>query len=128
MRLDQAGNEHLELAGEHIPVPVDFKSNSEDIVSFLKRSTNSASLRGVQPSALAYLLSMAVRQIRKPFVLIAPTDREAEKLTEIVGLFMGEGWQANGAQPLERQGVVFAVSQWPQGAGTRKSGNDGQAA
>jgi transcription-repair coupling factor (superfamily II helicase) len=103
MKLPESGYEHLELAGEQIPDAAAFKSNSEEIVSFLKRSANPASLRGVHPSALAYLLSMAARQIRKPFVLIAPTDREAERLTEMVSLFMGEGWQVNGAQPLERR-------------------------
>ncbi len=103
MKFDESGDEHLELVGEQISVSADLKSNSEEIISFLKRSTNSATLRGVQPSALAYLLSMAVRQIRKPFVLIAPTDREAEMLAEEVGLFIGDGWQANGAQPLDRK-------------------------
>jgi transcription-repair coupling factor (superfamily II helicase) len=101
MRFPEYGNEHLELAEEQIPGPVDLRSTSEEVVSFLKRSADSASLRGVQPSALAYLVSMAVRQIRKPFVLVAPTDREAEKFTEMMDLFMGQ--QANGASPLERQ-------------------------
>jgi transcription-repair coupling factor (superfamily II helicase) len=101
MRFPEYGGGHSELADEHIPGPVDFKSTSEEVVSFLKSSAESANLRGVQPSALAYLVSMAVRRIRKPFVLVAPTDREAEKFTEMMDFFMGR--QVNGAAPLERR-------------------------
>jgi transcription-repair coupling factor (superfamily II helicase) len=101
MRFSEFGNEHLELTEEQIPGPGDFRSTSEEVIAFLKASAHSASLRGVQPSALAYLVSMAVRQIRRQFVLVAPTDREAEKFAEMMELFMGR--QGNVTNPLERR-------------------------
>ncbi|MEN6439907.1 MAG: transcription-repair coupling factor [Syntrophobacter sp.] len=72
------------------------KSGSEDVVSALKNSRESIGLRGVQPSALAYLVSRAMQQVRKPFVLIAPTDREAEKYVQMVSFFLGRQAGANG--------------------------------
>ncbi|MGO9312791.1 MAG: transcription-repair coupling factor [Syntrophobacteraceae bacterium] len=103
MKFPEPGEEHLELSEERIPGPADFKSTSEDIVSFLKKTGESAVLRGVQSSALAYLVSMAMRQIRKPFLLVAPTDREAERFTEMISLFLGKGQPGNGGAPLERR-------------------------
>ena len=82
---------------------LDFKSASGEVVSFLRKSEESAVIRGVQPSALAYLVSMAMRQIRKPFVLVAPTDREAERFTEMICLFAGKGQEENGGAPLGRR-------------------------
>src|SRR5208282_4430201 len=95
-------------SGERIAGP-DLKSSSEEVVSFLMKSKESAVIRGVQPSALAYLISMAMRQIRKPFVLVAPTDREAERFTEMIRLFAGKGQVENGGEPL-RRGVWFLPS------------------
>ncbi len=93
---------HFELPEERVAGP-DFKSASEEVISFLKKSEESAVIRGVQPSALAYMVSMAMRQIRKPFVLVAPTDREAERFTEMICFFAGRGQEENGAAPLGRQ-------------------------
>ncbi len=83
--------------GEQIPDMAFFKSASEEVVSYLKNSREAAGLRGVQPSALAYLVSRAMRQLRKPFVLIAPTDKEAEKFAETIGFFLGKAQSANGS-------------------------------
>ena len=102
MTFTQSREEHFELSGEPIAEP-GFKSASGDVVSFLMKSKESAVIRGVQPSALAYLVSMAMRQIRKPFVLVAPTDREAERFTEMLCLFGGKGQVENGGAPLGRR-------------------------
>jgi transcription-repair coupling factor (superfamily II helicase) len=95
--------DRLELPEEQISGAADFKSTSAEVVSFLRKSADSAVLRGVQPSALAYLVAAALRQLRKSFVLIAPTDKEAERLTEMVCLFSGRGQQENGGDPLGRR-------------------------
>jgi transcription-repair coupling factor (superfamily II helicase) len=102
MKFPASREEHFELSGERIAGP-DLKSSSEEVVSFLRKSEESAAIRGVQPSALAYLVSMAMRQIRKPFVLVAPTDREAERFTEMICLFAGKGQVENGGAPLGRR-------------------------
>ncbi|MFZ0928231.1 MAG: transcription-repair coupling factor [Syntrophobacteraceae bacterium] len=102
MRFPASREEHFELSGERIDGP-DLKSASEEVVSFLRKSEESAVIRGVQPSALAYLVAMAMRHIRKPFVLVAPTDREAEKFTDMICLFAGKGQTENGGAPLGRR-------------------------
>ncbi|SPF49793.1 Transcription-repair-coupling factor [Syntrophobacter sp. SbD1] len=107
--------EHFDPSDERVPGPADFKCSSAEIVSFLKKSADSAVLRGVQPSALAYLVSMAMRQIRKPFVLVAPTDREAEKFAEMISLFAGRDRLENGRDPLGRR-VWFLPSRTAQKA------------
>jgi len=102
MTFPESREAHFELSEERIAGP-DFKSASTEVVSFLRKSDESAVIRGVQPSALAYLVAMAMRQIRKPFVLVAPTDREAETFTEMICLFAGRGQEENGAAPLGRR-------------------------
>ena len=102
MTFPESREEHFELSGDRIAGP-DFKSASGEVVSFLRKSEESAVIRGVQPSALAYLISMAMRQIRKTFVLVAPTDREAERFTEMIYLFAGRGQEENGGAPLGRR-------------------------
>jgi transcription-repair coupling factor (superfamily II helicase) len=44
----------------------------------------------VQESALAYLIGKGLNAIRKPMLLIAPTDREAGQFFELVSFFMGK--------------------------------------
>jgi len=102
MTFPESREEHFELSGERIGGP-DLKTASEEVVSFLRKSEESAVIRGVQPPALAYLVAMAMRQIRKPFVLVAPTDREAEKFTDMICLFAGKGQAENGGAPLGRR-------------------------
>lgn len=79
-----------------------WKNNSDEILSFLKDSEGSASLRGVQPSALSYLMARALRKSRKPFLLVAPTDRDAERYLETISFFWGKD---NGRpdSPLDRR-------------------------
>ncbi len=69
----------------------DIKHTSADVIEFLQKTGESAALRAVQPSALAYLVAMAMRRIRKPFVLIAATDREAERYARMIDFFSGGG-------------------------------------
>jgi len=88
----QAPSVHEEV----LPGPSAHKSGSEDVVTALKDFRDSIGLRGVQPSALAYLVSRAMLQLRKVFVLIAPTDREAEKYAQMVSFFMGRQSGGNG--------------------------------
>ena len=106
--------EHSGISEDLFAGSADSKSGSDDVISFLKSTGESAVLRSVQPSALAYLMSMAMRRIRKPFVLIASTDREAEKFAETIGLFCGGGngdqsapaasrRRQEGREPLERR-------------------------
>jgi transcription-repair coupling factor (superfamily II helicase) len=102
MTFPESREEHFALSAERID-EADFKSASAEVVSFLRKSEESAVIRGVQPSALAYLVSMAMRQIRKPFVLVAPTDREAERFTEMICFFEGKGREENGGAPLGRR-------------------------
>ncbi len=87
---------------EQLPESAVFRPASEDVLSFLKKYHESAILRGVQPSSLAYLVARAVRLMRRPFVLIAPTDKEAEKFAEMVSFFLGKAHGANGS-PLDRR-------------------------
>ncbi|MCE5335531.1 MAG: transcription-repair coupling factor [Desulfobacteraceae bacterium] len=101
MNVSTSREEHDNLR-ERGPDPDAFKSASEEVLSFLKRSSESISLSGVQPSALAYLVSKLVRRMRRPFVLVAPTDKDAEKFSEMVSFFLGKVPGANGS-PLDRR-------------------------
>lgn len=103
MKFTQHREEQLEEHPEHISTSAVFKSASEEVVRYLKNTGDSAVLRGIQPSALAYLVAGAMRHARKPFVLIAPTDKEAEKLAEMVSFFLGKAESANGSAPMERK-------------------------
>jgi transcription-repair coupling factor (superfamily II helicase) len=78
------------------------KTPSAEIVSFLKSSRDSVSLRGVQQPALAYLLARAARQLKNNILVVAPTDREAEKLSESLSFFLGRN-HAPPESPLERR-------------------------
>lgn len=84
------------------------KSSSDDVVSSLKNSNESVGLRGIQPSVLAYLAASAMRQLRKPFLLVAPTDKEAEKYAEMICFFLGKGQGTNGS--LLDKGVWYLPS------------------
>ncbi|MDR3570491.1 MAG: transcription-repair coupling factor [Syntrophobacteraceae bacterium] len=78
--------------------PAELKCASAEVMAFLKTG-ESAGLRGVQPSALAYLVAMAMRRLRKVFVLIAATDKEAEKFAEMIGFFSGGGGNIENQAP-----------------------------
>ncbi|MBP8646272.1 MAG: transcription-repair coupling factor [Syntrophobacteraceae bacterium] len=71
------------------------KSGAGEILEKIEGGTESLSLRGVQPAALAYLLALQLRSGRKPILLITSTDTEAQRLADSVTLFLGE----NGFRP-----------------------------
>lgn len=80
------------------------KSDAAEILTFLKEADQPVTLRGVELPALAYLLSLALDRVRKPFLLVAPTDREAEKLLEMVELFLAP---PKNEPPLKRRLWLF---------------------
>ncbi|MFP5213398.1 MAG: hypothetical protein ACLGPL_08470, partial [Acidobacteriota bacterium] len=82
--------------------PESWKSGSEDILAFIRSSRDSFNLRGAHPSALAYLLARGLKTARKPFLLVAPTDREAQAFVESVSFFFGKTVQRPDA-PLDRR-------------------------
>ncbi|GLI36006.1 transcription-repair coupling factor [Desulforhabdus amnigena] len=67
-----------------------WKDNVEKILSFLNHSKESFSLRGTHPTALSYLLAKGIKSLKRNFLLIAPTDREAEKYMEVIRFFWGK--------------------------------------
>jgi transcription-repair coupling factor (superfamily II helicase) len=85
-----------ELSTLEEDTPLDSSKNSSiEVLSFLKSSGESAFLRGVHPSALAYLLARGSEFLGRPLVLVTPTDRDAEKYIEKIGFFLGK----NGSRP-----------------------------
>ncbi len=93
-----------ELSDDLFSGSSDIKCASADVISFLQKTGESAALRGVQPSALAYLVAMAMRRMRKPFLLIASTDKEAERFADMIGFFSGSGASAESqANPQNRR-------------------------
>ena len=80
--------------------------SSRDILAALSESRDSISLRGAHPSALAFLLSRGLGSLRKSFLLITPTDRDAEKLAEAISFFWGrDGYRAD--SPVDRKIWTF---------------------
>jgi transcription-repair coupling factor (superfamily II helicase) len=69
------------------------RKDSAGVLSLLADSKESLHLHGVQESALAYLIGKGLYSIRKPMLLIAPSDREAEQYFEIVSFFIGKDSQ-----------------------------------
>jgi len=94
--------QELHSGEDRIIDPAAFKTGSDEVVSFLKASRDSAALRGIHPSSLSYLISRAMRQVKKTFLLVAPTDREAEKYVEMISFFLGKAQGTNGTR-LDRQ-------------------------
>ncbi|MEN6485493.1 MAG: transcription-repair coupling factor [Syntrophobacteraceae bacterium] len=77
-------------------------SRSQDILTALAGSRDSISLRGIHLPALAFFLARSLGSQRKPLLLVAPTDRDAEKLAEAVSFFWGkDGYRAD--SPLDRK-------------------------
>jgi transcription-repair coupling factor (superfamily II helicase) len=66
------------------------KADSSSLVSFLRDSRESIHLHGTQGSSLAYLVGKGLNLVRKPMLLIAADDREAEQYLETVHFFMGK--------------------------------------
>jgi transcription-repair coupling factor (superfamily II helicase) len=69
------------------------KRDSEGILSFLQGAHESVHLHGTQQAALAYLIGKGLTSVRKPVLLIAPSDRDAEQFFETVCFFMGKDSQ-----------------------------------
>ena len=83
-RGEQTGNCGADLAEGSL------KSDSEEILSFLRNDRGSIALRGTQQAALSYLLTRGTASFRKPLVLVTPTDREAERSVEELSFFWGK--------------------------------------
>ncbi|ABK19150.1 transcription-repair coupling factor [Syntrophobacter fumaroxidans MPOB] len=66
-----------------------FKTDSREILAFLGESRESAVLRGAQKPAVAYLLARGMATLKRPFLLVTPTDREAESFAETIAFFAG---------------------------------------
>jgi transcription-repair coupling factor (superfamily II helicase) len=82
------------------------KTDAESILSFLRNSSESVHLHGAQESALAYLMGQGLPSLRKPMLLIASSEREAEQLFETVCFFMGKDTQRLDS-PLTRKAWHF---------------------
>lgn len=90
----------------HEATPRDVRS--EDLLNLLKGGRRAADLRGVQPSALAYLLARSLRTVRHPVLCIVPTDREAERFAANVAFFLGEATNGRGSgSKLDRRVWTF---------------------
>ena len=67
-----------------------WRHGSGEVLSFLRDFRESACLREGHRSALSYLLAGALDSVRKPLLLVAPTDREAEEYVESISFFLGK--------------------------------------
>ncbi len=79
-----------------------WKDSSDDIVTFLKNSRESFSLLGAGRSSLSYLVARAMGSLRRPLVVIAATDREAEKYADDISFFWGND-RVRADAPLDRR-------------------------
>lgn len=79
-----------------------WKCDSRTILNMLEGTQDSLGLTGVEPGALAYLLSCSLRTHRTSFLLVASSDREAEKLADLLTFFCG-GDRYVPTSPVKRQ-------------------------
>ncbi len=94
---------HQQITGfESFTNPSHWNNDAKDIVSFLKNSHASAYLQGVQPTVLAYLIARGLDSIRKSVLLVASTDREAEKYLENLSFFWGKDDQRSNSLATNR--------------------------
>ncbi|MGA7878119.1 MAG: transcription-repair coupling factor, partial [Desulfoferrobacter sp.] len=94
---------HQQITGfESFTNPSHWNNDAKDIVSFLKNSRASAYLQGVQPTVLAYLIARGLDSIRKSVLLVASTDREAEKYLENLSFFWGKDDQRSNSLATNR--------------------------
>src|SRR5262245_6702312 len=61
----------------------------EEIISILRDSSKKINISGFVPSSAAYLLSRIFPQLKRPFLVVAPTTPEAESLFEDLQFFIG---------------------------------------
>ncbi len=78
------------------------KAGSEEILAFLRDSRDTSVLRGTQGAALAYLIARGLKSLKKSFLLIASTDREAESYAETISFFYGKD-NSRADSPLDRR-------------------------
>ena len=64
-------------------------STTREVLESLEERRVSVTLRRVERSALGYLVAQGLKTLRRPWLVIAPTDREAENFVENVGFFLG---------------------------------------
>ncbi|MCU0596919.1 MAG: hypothetical protein MUC98_15865, partial [Desulfobacterota bacterium] len=64
-------------------------AGSSEVLEFLKDERDSLSLRGLERSALGYLVAAGLKTLRRPWLIVAPTEREAETFAETVSFFLG---------------------------------------
>ncbi len=69
------------------------KTDVEGILTFLQNSRESVHLHGVQDSALAHVVARGLPLLRKPMVLIASNEAEAERYFETICFFSGQDGQ-----------------------------------
>ncbi len=78
------------------------KAGTREILAFLRDSKDAAVLRGTQVSALALLLARGLKSLKKSFLLVASTDREAENYAELITFFHGRD-NSRADSPMDRK-------------------------
>ncbi len=79
-----------------------WKNSSGDVFDFLNNSRESISLSSASGGAVAFLLAEALTSLRRPLLIVAPTDREAEKWVEDISFFW-RGEKGRADVPLQRR-------------------------
>jgi transcription-repair coupling factor (superfamily II helicase) len=64
-------------------------AGAREVLESVGRHDGTVVLRRVERSALGYLIALGLKSLRAPWLVIAPTDREAESLLETVAFFWG---------------------------------------
>jgi transcription-repair coupling factor (superfamily II helicase) len=77
--LDESELSALELSGP----------GSREVLAFLRDRQESLALSGIERSALGYLIASGLKTLRKPWLVVLPTDREAETFADTVSFFFG---------------------------------------
>ena len=62
---------------------------ARDVLESLREQRVTVALRRVERSALGYLVALGIKSHRRPWLVIAPTDREAEAFIETAAFFLG---------------------------------------
>ena len=60
-----------------------------DVISYLRDSREGLFLQGCQQTALAYLLANVLRHVKRPLVVMAATDQEAQNIAAAISFFCG---------------------------------------
>lgn len=100
--MDKIGRDERAKGNEASIVDGALKSGSEEILSFLGNTGSSVALRGTREAALSCLLARMAASIRRPLVLVTPSDREAERCVEEISFFWGKNGQRSDS-PMDRR-------------------------